>query len=313
MPRSEPTPQTLTNPLARYLLATRPAFLSASALAALLGLASAAYDGLAVRPLTAVLTVLGAMVVHAGVNVLNDYFDALGGSDAVNNERIFPFTGGSRFIQNGVLSPRQTARLGWGLLAAGAVIGLSLVAVAGPGLLVIGLAGLVLGWAYSARGVDLIGRGWGEPAVALGFGVLIPLGADWVQRGAFAGTPLLVGLPFGLLALNLLFVNQFPDVRADAAAGKRHWVVRLGPRRARWLYGVIALAAYTGLAAGVAAGPLPLAALAAVLPAWLSLRAFAALLRFAETPAFLEPAIRRSISAMTVFGVLLAGALAVAG
>ena len=313
MPLSEPTPQTLTNPLLRYLLATRPAFLSASALAALLGLASAAYDGVAVQPLTAALTVMGAMVVHAGVNVLNDYFDALGGSDGINAERIFPFTGGSRFIQNGVLTPTRTARLGWILLGAGAAIGLGLAAAAGPGLLVIGLVGLVIGWAYSATGVNLAGRGWGELAVAAGFGVLIPLGADWVQRGGFAWTPLLVGLPFGLLTLNLLFVNQFPDHRADAAAGKRHWVVRLGPRRARWLYAVIALTAYAGLVAAVAVGPLPLAVLAALAPAWLSLRAFASLLRFAETPAFLEPTIRRSISAMTAAGVILAAALAWGG
>ena len=313
MPPSEPTPQALTNPLVRYLLATRPAFLSASALAALLGLAAAAFEGPAVAPLTAALTVMGAVVVHAGVNVLNDFYDAIGGTDAVNDGRIFPFTGGSRFIQNGVLSPRRTARFGWGLLAAGAAVGLGLVPVAGSGLIAIGLAGLALGWGYSARGVDLAGRGLGELAVAAGFGVLIPLGAYWVQRGGFAWAPLAAGLPFGLLTLNLLFVNQFPDRRADAVAGKRHWVVRLGPRRARWIYGLIAVAAYGGLAAAVAAGVLPAAALVALLPAWLSLRAFAGLLRFAETPAFLEPAIRRSINALAAFGVLLAGALALAG
>jgi 1,4-dihydroxy-2-naphthoate octaprenyltransferase len=35
------------------------------------------------------------------VNVVNDYYDHLNGTDAANVERIFPFTGGSRFIQNG--------------------------------------------------------------------------------------------------------------------------------------------------------------------------------------------------------------------
>ena len=313
MPLSEPTPQTLTNPIARYFLATRPAFLSASALAAVLGLAAAVHSGVAVVPLAALLTVLGAVVVHAGVNVLNDYYDALGGSDGANAERIFPFTGGSRFIQNGVLSLRQTARLGWGLLAVGGLIGLGLVAVAGPGLLAIGLIGLLVGWGYSATGVSLAGRGLGELAVVAGFGVLIPLGADWVQRGGFAWAPLLVGVPFGLLTLNLLFVNQFPDHRADVAAGKRHWVVRLGPRRARWLYGLIAGAAYLGLIAAVAAGPLPWLALVALLPGWFSLRAFAGVLQFAEAPAFLEPAIRRSINALAAYAVLLAGALSVAG
>lgn len=313
MPFSEPTPQTLTSPFLRLVMATRPAFLSASALAAVLGLAAAAYDGIGLDAVTAVLTVLGAVVVHAGVNVLNDYYDALGGSDDANHDRIFPFTGGSRFIQNGVWSPRRMGRFGWGLLAAGAVIGLGLVAVTGPGLFGIGVAGLVLGWAYSARGVNLVGRGLGELAVVAGFGVLIPLGADWVQRGAFAWTPLAAGVPFGLLTLNLLFVNQFPDHRADTVAGKRHWVVRLGVRRARWLYGPIALAAYGGLIGAVVAGALPPVALVALLPAWSSLRAWSRLVRFAEVPAYLEPAIRRSINALAAFAVLLTGALVMAG
>ena len=37
------------------------------------------------------------LIVHAAVNVLNDYYDALNGSDAANTARVFPFTGGSRF------------------------------------------------------------------------------------------------------------------------------------------------------------------------------------------------------------------------
>ncbi len=144
-------------------------------------------------------------------------------------------------------------------------------------------------------------------------GVLIPLGAAWVQAGGPVPAALAAGIPYGLLTTALLFVNQFPDVRADAATGKRHWVARLGPRRARWGYGVIAGAAYAWTAAAVAAGWLPPAALAALVPAVLSLRAWAGLLRWAETPAFLEPAIRRTITALVVFGALLAGALAVAG
>ena len=313
MPLSEPTPQTLTNPLQRLVMATRPGFLSASLLAAVLGLAAAAYDGIGLDPVTALLTVLGAVVVHAGINVINDYYDALGGSDELNHDRIFPFTGGSRFIQNGVWSPRRMALFGWGLLAVGSVIGLGLVAVTGPGLVGIGLAGVLLGWAYSARGVDLVGRGLGELAVAVGFGVLIPLGADWVQRGTFAWTPLAAGGPFGLLTLNLLFVNQFPDHRADAVAGKRHWVVRLGVRRARWLYGPVALGAYGILIAAVTVGTLPPLALLALLSLWPASRAWLRLIRFAEVPAFLEPAIRRSISALAEYAVLVAAALAMAG
>lgn len=312
MPTAEPRPDTLSSPLARYLLATRPAFLTASALAVLVGLAAAGLRG-PIAPVPALLTLLGAVLAHAGANVLNDYYDALAGTDGRNAERLFPYTGGSRFIQNGVMSPAATARYGWALLGAAAVLGAALLPRAGVGLVAVGAVGLLVGWAYSARGPRLSGRGLGEPAVLAGFGVLIPVGTGWVQQGGFVPETLLAGVPYGLLALNLLFINQFPDHRADAATGKRHWVVRLGPRCARWLYGGFALLAYAALAAAVAAGALPAPALVALLPAVLSLRAWRDLLRWAETPVLLEPAVRRTINALLAFGILLAAGLWWAG
>jgi 1,4-dihydroxy-2-naphthoate octaprenyltransferase len=306
----EPTAELLTNPIARYLLATRPPFLLASIAPCLIGLAVAYRDGAAPHVLLAVLTVLGAALVHAGVNVLNDYYDALNGTDAINTDRIFPFTGGSRFIQNGVLTPAETARYGVALLALGAALGVALAIASGPGLWLIGAAGLFLGWAYSAPPVSLNSRGLGELSVALGFGVLIPLGADYVQRGAFSWSPVVAALPYAALVANLLYINQFPDRRADEVAGKRHWVVRLGARRARWGYLALAVFAYTALVVAVVLHALPLAALVALLPALASFAAARDLLRHAETPERLAPAIQLTILAMIGHGLLLSAALA---
>src|SRR4030067_339316 len=108
----EPTLSTFQNPFARYFAATRPAFLTASLMACLIGLAIAWHDGLAFDVPLALVTLLFALLAHAGVNVLNDYYDALNGTDAQNTGRIFPFTGGSRFIQNGVLTLGQTRNFG---------------------------------------------------------------------------------------------------------------------------------------------------------------------------------------------------------
>lgn len=98
----------------------------------------------------ALLTVLFALVAHAGANVINDYHDALSGADAGNDERLFPFTGGSRFIQNGVLSLRETRFLGYGLLAAVIPAGHWLTAHSAGGLIWIGLAGLLIACLFGA-------------------------------------------------------------------------------------------------------------------------------------------------------------------
>jgi len=308
MPPVEPSLALYRNPLARYLAATRPAFLGVTLVGCLIGLASAVAGGVALQPLTALVTLFFALVAHAGINVLNDYHDALNGSDAANAERRFPYTGGSRFIQNGVLSLTATRVYGYALFAAVVPAGLWLAQRSGPGLIGIGLAGLVLGWAYSSPPLKLMSRGAGEFAVACGW-MIVVIGADYVQRGEFASMPAIAGLGYALHVANVLFINQFPDLRADAAAGKRNLVVRLGPDRARWLYPLIALTAFSWLIGAVLTGALPppaLAALVSVLPA---LRATRQLLRNARRPEALDSAIRATIGATILHGAALSLAL----
>ena len=311
MPSLEPSPPAFANPLARYFAATRPAFLSVTLAGALIGLGSARADGLKIDLLKALLTVLFALIAHAGANVVNDYYDALNGSDAANQQRLFPFTGGSRFIQNGVLSLRETRLFGYGLLAAVIPAGLWLTAQSAPGLIWIGLAGLAIGWAYSAPPLQLMARGVGEAAIIGGW-LLVVLGTDFVQRGALAALPLVAGLPFALLVAAILYLNQFPDAQADAAAGTRTLVVRLGPQRARWGYLLLTGAAYLWLALAVIWGALPWLCAAGLLPALLSFKAARGLLRHATDPAQLTPAITATIAAANLNGLLLALGLGLA-
>ena len=311
MTSPEPSLQGFSSPFARYFAATRPAFLSVTLAGALIGLGSASADGLPIDALKALLTILFALVAHAGANVVNDYYDALNGSDAGNQQRLFPFTGGSRFIQNGVLSLRETKRFGYGLLAAVIPAGLWLTAHSASGLIGIGLAGLLIGWAYSAPPLQLMARGVGEAAIVGGW-LLVVLGTDFVQRGQLAGLPLVAGLPFALLVAAILYLNQFPDVQADAVAGKRTLIVRLGVHQARWGYVALTAAAYLWLAAAVLLGVLPALCAVALLPAALSVKACGGLLQNAAEPARLAPAIQATIAAANLNGLLMALALALA-
>lgn len=303
----EPNAEALANPVKRYLLATRPAFLTIAFAGCLLGFATALESAFS-WPL-ALLTLFLAVATQAGVNVFNDYYDHLNGTDVANVDRLFPFTGGSRFIQNGVMSPRQM--LIYALVLFGAVIagGLLLIATRGIGLFWIGLAGLFIGWAYSAPPLKLNSRGLGEICVAAGF-LLIVVGADFVQRGAISITPWLLGLPYALLVTNILYVNQFPDRKADLLAGKRHWVARLEPgiaARGYWLILALAVAVLIGL---VASARLPVWALISLLAAVPAMKAGWVLSAHAAEPAKLVPAVQMTILAAHLQPVLLAAALA---
>jgi 1,4-dihydroxy-2-naphthoate octaprenyltransferase len=305
---TEPTPATLSNPLARYFLALRPPFLLVSLGSCLVGLAAAHASGVAVDAAKALVTIVFAMAAQGGANVLNDYYDSVSGNDAANTERIFPFTGGSRFIQNGVLSESQTLAFGTALFGATMAAGLWLMAVSGPDLFFFGAAGLFIGWAYSAPPLRLNSRGWGEACIWVAW-MLIAAGTDYVQRRELSLIPWVASAGYALLVTNVLYINQFPDARADEAAGKRHWVVRLGVDRASVLYGVIGIAANACVVAGVLAGYLPPGALAALLALPLTLAASRELRRHRRDVRRLEPAIKATIGAALAHAVLLSAGI----
>jgi 1,4-dihydroxy-2-naphthoate octaprenyltransferase len=226
-------------------------FLTASILPVLVG-TSWGYRAAGELDLSALLWAIAAIAcVHAAVNVLNDVFDDLGGSDRVNVGRIFPYTGGSRFIQNGVLSVRAMAVWGVLLLLLGGLFGAVLLLEKGAPVLWFGLAGVALGVLYSAPPVQLSARGLGEVAVGMGFGLLPVVGAAWLQSPDAALSALLPSVPVACWAMAILLINEVPDQAADAAAGKRTLVVRLGLTKTAALYVLLQLLALIVIAAAV--------------------------------------------------------------
>jgi 1,4-dihydroxy-2-naphthoate octaprenyltransferase len=99
------------------------------------------------------------------------------------------------------------------------------------------------------------------------------LGAYVVQtRGALSWEPFVASLPIALLVMLILYVNEIPDRRGDARAGKRTLPVRLSKPTVIAGYNVSVIAAYAILVAGVVAGLLPIPALLALLTIPLALQ-----------------------------------------
>ncbi|MCX7056814.1 MAG: prenyltransferase [Proteobacteria bacterium] len=97
--------------LKRAFLATRPKFFTASVLPVLVGTAWAGAAEHAFNGRTLILALVATVLAQAATNVYNDVSDDLNGTDPANTGHIYPYTGGSRFIQNGVLSRAQMFRL----------------------------------------------------------------------------------------------------------------------------------------------------------------------------------------------------------
>ncbi len=291
--------------LPTLLRMTRPGFLSITVVACLLGIAIAAACGHAPNPWTAAATLLLACMAHAAGNVLNDYHDALNGADSANTGGIHPYTGGARLIQDRVVTVAQTRDF-FRLLAFLLLAFSLLLAVKTTGwVLVLGAAGMLLLWAYSAPPLALMSRGLGEPVIALVWSLVV-IGADTVQRGTVFIIPAVTSVSLGLLAANILLINGLPDAAADAQVGKRTLAVRLGPRGTALAYALIGVAAHAWLAAGVALLYQPEPAAWGLLSAPLTLAAAVLLWRHAHTPQRLRPAIVLTIIAANLHGLAMA-------
>jgi 1,4-dihydroxy-2-naphthoate octaprenyltransferase len=243
------------------LRTTRLPFLTATIIPVLLGILIAASHG-SFDLVAVLLTVIGACFVQLGLNVANDVFDTVQGADDAN---VTPtqFSGGSRVIQYGLVSLRQMATLATVFYLAAGAIGLVLLATHGStALLVIGIVGFIVSLGYTAPPLKFVYRGLGELAVAIGFGPLMLLGAYVVQTGgALSWEPFVASIPVALLVALILYVNEIPDRRGDARAGKRTLPVRFAPATVVLGYRAAVIAAYVVLVAGVALGILPVPAL----------------------------------------------------
>jgi 1,4-dihydroxy-2-naphthoate polyprenyltransferase len=197
------------------------------------------------------LTVVGIFAVEVAKNASGEVWDFDSGVDqAVAEQDRSPFSGGKRVLVDGLLGREQT----WGIAIAGyaLAIGAGCLIVLGrePAVLLPGICGLALAWFYHAPPLRLAYRGFGELAVAFAYGPLIAVGAFLVQRGTIDAALVLFSLALGLLIAAFLVANEFPDYRADLAAGKRNLVVRLGRAAAARLFALLLLAALLLHAAG---------------------------------------------------------------
>jgi len=285
----------------RLFHATRPKFFPASVMPVLVGTAWGVQTSGEFAPLIFALALLATVCVHAASNVLNDVGDDSGGTDRQNEDRIYPYTGGSRFIQIGIMSASEMARLGISLLAVAAVAGLVLLALKGPMILYFGLVGVALGVLYSLGPVRLSSLGIGETAVAIGFGVVPVAGAAWLQGAALDTSLLLFSLPVSAWVAAILLINEVPDVIADGATGKRTLPVRLGLPGTSIVYVVlhVAAAALTGWLAFAGALPL-LAPLVPVALLILAIRSGLAIRRGVEDRNSMTRAIEGTLAIHTI-------------
>ena len=238
------------NPLVSVLKSSRANFLTLPPVCVFLGTAIAYRLTGHLAILDVLLVLLGALMAHASVNLLNEYQDFTSGLDAMTVKT--PFSGGSGALQahpEAAALTLSAAVLSFVLTAA---VGIYFIYVHGLALLPLGLLGLLIigvytNWITRYPLLCLIAPG-------LGFGPLMVMGTSYVLMNQYTWAALLASLTPFFLVSELLLINQFPDVEADEQVGRRHFPITLGRGPSARIYVAFLLLSFAPIAVGVGIG-----------------------------------------------------------
>ena len=226
------------SPARAWLLAARPSTLPAAAVPVIVGAAAAMSDGSPFRPFVFLATLACALLIQIGTNFANDYSDFHRGAD--NERRLGPL----RVTQSGLISQAAVRRgivVAFGLAV---LLGVALVVIGGWPILVIGVASVISGLAYTGGPYPLGYHGLGDVFVFVFFGVVAVTGTAYLQSGEWTSFSLLLSIPVGLIVTNILVINNLRDLQTDTAAGKKTLATRIGDRATRVQYAAFLAIAY---------------------------------------------------------------------
>ncbi len=212
-------------------------FLVLTPLCISVAVAYATFLSITLQTIDIVLCFVGALLAHASVNMLNEVQDHLSGLDAQTLKT--PFSGGSGILQIFPEYVRSVNSIAWVLFGMSACVVLYFVIQRGIDLVPIGLLGLALVAFYTPNINKL-------PLICLvapgfGFGIVVFVGTFIAMTGTVSFELILLAFPIFMLTNNLLLLNQYPDVEADAATGRSHMIIKYGLERGlrAYLYHVI--------------------------------------------------------------------------
>jgi 1,4-dihydroxy-2-naphthoate octaprenyltransferase len=250
--------------------------------------------------MSAVMVLIGALLLHASVNAFNNYFDYRSMIDSRTTKT--PFSGGVDILVKGEMKGSSALLVAVICLVIAGVIGtyfLTLFYTLLP-LVVYGTIAIVLYTPILSRI-----HGVSEIIAGSGFGVM-GLGTYVTQTGNVDLVGLVVFVPITILVALLLFLNEFPDVEADRIGGRKHLVILMGKRRSATLYVIATAATYLSIVHSVVVGIAPISVLVALLSLPLAYKACRIVMRECENTSKLVPALGLNVI-MILATILLLG------
>ncbi len=220
------------DPVTRWLMVTRASVLSMTVISGLLGGLLAAVAG-KYNWWLLFITTLGITLAHAGSNLVNDYWDARHGWDALPDSPRANY--GPQGFVHGVFPRRTLIAAIVIILAAASLIGLYLVLVAGWPVAIFAILGAAVLLLYSGDPFPLKYRGLGEIAVLIVWGPLMVGGTYYIIARELPLWVIVASLPYALGVTTVLLGKHIDKYDFDRRNKIGTLVVHLGEMNARHL------------------------------------------------------------------------------
>jgi 1,4-dihydroxy-2-naphthoate octaprenyltransferase len=279
----------------------RPSFLILTPVCVLLGLSTSLSTDSPINLSMFFIILIGATAAHISVNTLNEYYDFKSGLDLKTKKT--PFNGGSGALPGNPEMANVILSVGLISLFVTIIIGIYIFLARGMLIIPIGIVGIALivsytQWLNRLPVLCLIAPG-------LGFGVLMVVGTHVILEGEHSELSWLVSLiPFFLIN-NLLLLNQYPDIKADASVGRNTFPIAFGIKKSNFVYAIFMLAAYLLILLYLAKGYIPNLSVIALLPSVLSLFAFIGATKYTSKTGYFNRYMAANVAAAILTPALL--------
>jgi 1,4-dihydroxy-2-naphthoate octaprenyltransferase len=224
-----------------WLLAARPKTLSAAVAPVLVGTGLALRDRHDIEWIYVACALFGALFIQIATNLINDALDFKKGADT--GERLGPL----RVTQAGLLNAETVLRAAYICMFIAALFGIPLIVHAGWPIVVVGVASILMAYAYTGGPWPLAYHGLGELFVMIFFGFVAVGGTYFVLTLQYTAEAAACGFAVGSLAVVILAINNLRDIAGDRASDKKTIATRIGDRGARAEIFLFELCAYAGV------------------------------------------------------------------
>lgn len=223
----------------KWILGARPRTLAAAIAPVVVATALVGAD---FNLLRTVLALMVAVWLQIGVNFANDYSDGVNGTDA---DRVGPI----RLVASGMATAESVKAAAFISFAIASIAGAWLALLTSPLLIAVGVVSIAAAWGYTGGKNPYGYKGLGELSVFLFFGVIATMGTYYAQTEELTLLSFIVSIPMGALSCAILAINNLRDRPKDALVGKLTVAVRIGDRKARFMFVSLLLVAHLAVIA----------------------------------------------------------------